>query len=137
MNTKLFCGAAALLAGCSSPPPPPRAMTSPMPSTRWPDNPVTVGKPPSWCPRAPFRPGDSSGKTEKGGYTDVKQSMMGNDMEIILKGDKVAINTPDNGWQAPDTGADQQGPGRFMAMMARASRHPWCRPPPSPPARRS
>ena len=50
--------------------------------------------------------------------------MMGNDMEIILKGDKVAINTPDNGWQAPDTGADQQGPGRFMAMMARGIQTP-------------
>jgi hypothetical protein len=73
---------------------------------------------------SPFHPGPTEGKTEKGGYTDVTMSMGGNTTEFVSKGDKFAINTPDNGWQSlADLQADQ-GPGRFMGMMVRNFKAP-------------
>jgi hypothetical protein len=125
MNTKLLCSAAALLAGSLL-----TAVAAPGDDITNAVNSLAGKSGYSWkstvvVPEGTqFRPGDSSGKTEKDGYTDVKQSMMGNDMEIIFKGDKVAISTPDNGWQSPDAGGDQQGPGQFMARMARGIQTP-------------
>ena len=124
MKTKLLCSAAVLLAGSLL-----SAVAAPGDDITNAVNSLAGKSGYSWkttvvVPEGTqFRPGDSSGKTEKDGYTDMKQSMMGNDMEIITKGDKVAISTPDNGWQSPDTG-DDQGPGRFMAMMARGAQTP-------------
>lgn len=66
-----------------------------------------------------YHPGPATGKTEKGGYTDVTQSMRDSTIEYIIKGDKAAVNTPDNGWQSPADMAADQGPGRFMAGMIR------------------
>jgi hypothetical protein len=68
-----------------------------------------------------FKPGPTDGKTEKGGFTDVTTSMRDNTIEIASKGDKIAVNTPDNGWQSIADLESDQGPGRFMAMMARNS----------------
>lgn len=66
-----------------------------------------------------FKPGPTTGKTEKDGYTDVTLSMRGNTTEFVMKGDKAAINTPDNGWQSPADLESDQGPGRFLAGMVR------------------
>ena len=121
MKIKLFAGACALLAGSFLA----VADTTPgdditnavnalaaQPSYSWK---MTVVVPES----AQFKPGPSSGKTEKDGYTDVTMSMRGNTMEFVTKGDKAAINSPDNGWQSPADMESDQGPGRFMAMMVR------------------
>jgi hypothetical protein len=66
-----------------------------------------------------YRPGPTTGKTEKNGFTDVTMTRGDNTTEFIIKGDKVAINTPDNGWQSSADVESDQGPGRFLAMMAR------------------
>jgi len=71
-----------------------------------------------------FRPGPTVGTTEKGGYTDVSLSMRGNTTEFVSKGDKVAVNTPDNGWESVADLAADQGPGRFLAMMVRGFKAP-------------
>ena len=71
-----------------------------------------------------FRPGPSEGKTEKDGYTVLSMSFRDNTTEAVLKGDKGAIKTPDNGWKsladaAADDGGGQPNPGRFIARMLR------------------
>ncbi len=71
-----------------------------------------------------FKPGPTEGKTEKDGYTDVSLSMRGNTMEFVSKGDKAAVNSPDNGWQSLSDLEGDQGPGRFMAMMVRNFKSP-------------
>jgi hypothetical protein len=64
---------------------------------------------------AQFKPGPTDGKTEKDGFTTVKMSFFGNDMQMVLKGKKGAYTDQDGAWQVPDEGAE--GPGRFMSMM--------------------
>ncbi len=71
-----------------------------------------------------FKPGPTDGKTEKDGYTDVSLTMRGNTMEFVSKGDKAAVNSPDNGWQSLADLEGDQGPGRFMAMMVRNFKAP-------------
>ena len=71
-----------------------------------------------------WKPGPTEGKTEKGGYTDVKTTMRDNTLEFVSKGDKIVVNTPDNGWQSLADLESDQGPGRFMAMMVRNSKLP-------------
>jgi hypothetical protein len=74
---------------------------------------------------SPFKPGPTTGKLEKDGYTDVSTSMRDNTIEFISKGDVAAVNTPDNGWQSlADATSDQQGPGRFLAGMIRNFKAP-------------
>jgi len=68
---------------------------------------------------SPFHPGPTDGKVEKDGYLDVKSSFGDNSYEIVKKGDKVAFTNPDGGWQTPAEAKGDQGPGRFMADMAR------------------
>jgi hypothetical protein len=63
--------------------------------------------------------GPSEGKTEKDGYTMVTMTRGENKVEILRKGDKVAIKTADGGWKTPaELAADNAGggganPGRF------------------------
>lgn len=70
-----------------------------------------------------FRPGPTDGKTEKDGFTVVNMSRRDTTMEIVMKGDKAAINSPDNGWESLSE-MDQQGPGRFLGMMVRNFKAP-------------
>jgi hypothetical protein len=70
-----------------------------------------------------YRPGATTGKIEKDGYTDVTTSMRDNSMEFIKKGDKVAVNSPDNGWQSV-ADLDDQGAGRFIGGMVRNFKSP-------------
>jgi hypothetical protein len=73
---------------------------------------------------SPFRPGPTDGKTEKDGYTCVKSSFGDNTMETVKKGEKSAFTNPDGEWQTPEEAGQQEGPGRFMAGMARNLRPP-------------
>lgn len=70
-----------------------------------------------------FRPGPTEGKIEKDGFTYVSMSRRDTKTEIIMKGDKAAVNSPDNGWQALSE-LDDQGPGRFMGAMVRNFKSP-------------
>lgn len=67
-----------------------------------------------------FRPGPTDGKIEKGGLTEVKMSFGGDTTEIVLQGGKTVVNSPDGGWQSLSELENEEGPGRFIAMMARS-----------------
>ena len=73
---------------------------------------------------APFRPGPTEGKTEKEGYTHVKISFGDNTSEVVKKGEKAAFTNRDGDWQTPADAEGEQGPGRFMAGMARNLKAP-------------
>ncbi len=74
-------------------------------------------------PDSQFQPAPTDGQTEKDGYTFVSTSFGDNDVKWVIKGDKFAVYTADNGWQAPSE-MDDQGPGRFMGAMIRNFRTP-------------
>jgi len=73
---------------------------------------------------AQFKPGPSEGKTEKDGFTHLKLSFGDNTTELVKKGDKIAFTNPDGEWQTPADTENNQGPGRFMAGMARNFKAP-------------
>jgi len=76
---------------------------------------------------APFRPGPTEGKAEKGGYIHIKMSFGDNTMEAVKKADKVAFTNRDGEWQlaeAQGQGQGQQGAGRFMGAMVRNLKSP-------------
>jgi hypothetical protein len=70
---------------------------------------------------------ESKGKTQKGGLTWVSFSFGDNTTEIVRKGEKGAVKTPD-GWKTfeelEQNAGDQPDPGRFMGRMARNLRAP-------------
>ncbi|HTV62206.1 MAG TPA: hypothetical protein VMH30_06525 [Verrucomicrobiae bacterium] len=74
-------------------------------------------------PDSQFQPAPIDGQTEKDGYTFVSTSFGDNDVKWVIKGDKFAVYTADNGWQAPSE-MDDQGPGRFMGAMIRNFKTP-------------
>jgi len=75
-----------------------------------------------------FGRGPMNGKTQKDGLTWFSMQMRDNDVEMVIKGDKIAIKTED-GWksaseiESADDG-DQPSPGRFAVMMARNLKGP-------------
>jgi hypothetical protein len=73
---------------------------------------------------APFRPGPTEGKTEKGGFTHVKSTFGDNTMEFVIKGDKSAVTSPDGGWQSLAELDSEEGPGRFLSRMIRNFKAP-------------
>ena len=73
---------------------------------------------------AQFKPGPTDGKTEKDGCTHVKMSFGDNTTELVKKGEKVAFTNRDGDWQTPADAEGEQGPGRFMAGMARNFKAP-------------
>ena len=73
---------------------------------------------------AQFKPGPSEGKAEKDGFTHVKMSFGGNTTELVKNGDKAAFTNRDGDWQTPADAEGDQGPGRFMAGMARNFKAP-------------
>ena len=69
--------------------------------------------------------GPSEGKTQKDSYTLVTSTFGGNSSQMVLKGDKGATSTPDNGWQSlAELEADQGGPGQFMSARMRNFKAP-------------
>jgi len=73
---------------------------------------------------APFKPGPTEGKTEKGGATMLNMSFGDNETKAVLKGDKGAATTPEGEWQSMEELANAEGPGRFMGMMLRNFKAP-------------
>src|SRR5262245_54105979 len=73
---------------------------------------------------AQFKPGPTEGKTEKDGLTHVKMSFRDNTTELVKKGEKTAFTNLDGDWQTPADAENDQGPGRFMAGMARNFKAP-------------
>jgi hypothetical protein len=74
---------------------------------------------------AQFKPGPTEGKAEKSGFTYVKMSTFGdNTTELVLKGDKAAFTNRDGDWQTAAEAENAEGPGRFMAGMARNFKTP-------------
>jgi hypothetical protein len=71
-----------------------------------------------------FRPGPSEGQTEKDGYTYLKSSFGDNTTETVMKGDKVAFTNQDGDWESASEASQDQGRGRFRAMMARNFKAP-------------
>lgn len=73
---------------------------------------------------AQFRPGPTEGKTEKDGFTHVTMSFGDNTTQAVLKGDKAAVTKPDGGWQSLADLENEEGPGRFRALMVRNLKTP-------------
>jgi len=125
MKTKLLFSAVAMLAGSLLADPTPGDVVTNaanalagQPSYSWKQTVVVPDD-------SPFKPGPTTGKLEKDGYTDVSTSMRDNTIEFISKGDVAAVNTPDNGWQSlEDVTSDQQGPGRFLGGLVRNFKAP-------------
>jgi hypothetical protein len=64
------------------------------------------------------------GKTEKDGFTVVSGTFGDNAWELVRKGDKAALNTPDGGWESLADMEKEEGAGRFRAVMVRSFRVP-------------
>ena len=124
MKTKLLFSAVAMLAGSLLADPTPGDVVTNaanalagQPSYSWKQTVVVPDD-------SPFKPGPTTGKLEKDGYTDVSTSMRDNTIEFISKGDVAAVNTPDNGWQSLADASGAQGPGRFLAGLVRNFKAP-------------
>jgi len=74
---------------------------------------------------APFKPGPTDGKTEKGGATYVKMSFGDNETEMVMQGSNAALTDQDGNWQSlTNLENNSEGPGRFMVGMVRNFRAP-------------
>ncbi|MBM3836739.1 MAG: hypothetical protein FJ398_02045 [Verrucomicrobia bacterium] len=71
-----------------------------------------------------FRPGPSDGKTEKDGFTLVSSSFGDNTMQTVVKGGKGAVTNQDGAWQGLAEVEQEEGFGRFRALMARNLKTP-------------
>ena len=71
-----------------------------------------------------FRPGPTDGKTEKDGFTHVTTRFGDNTAQTFLKGDKGAVTNQKGEWQSLAEVEQEEGFGRFRAMMARNLRTP-------------
>ena len=70
-----------------------------------------------------FGAGTQEGKTEKDGYTTLNLTFGDNNVQVVMKGKKGVVKT-DDGWKTGEEMADEQGPGRFMAMMVQNFKTP-------------
>jgi len=74
---------------------------------------------------AQFKPGPSEGKTEADGFTVVTMTTFGdNQLEIVKKGDKAALTDMDGNFKLASELEKEEGPGRFMATIAKGLRRP-------------
>lgn len=73
---------------------------------------------------AQFKPGPTDGKTEKDNFTWISLSFFDNTTQAVSKGDKLAINTPDNGWQSAADMEKEEGPGQFFVAIMRNVKKP-------------
>ncbi len=73
---------------------------------------------------APFKPGPTEGKTEKGGVTLLAMTFGDNETKAVLKGEKGAASNPEGEWRSLDELANAEGPGRFMGMFLRNFKAP-------------
>jgi len=68
---------------------------------------------------APFKPGPTEGKTEKGGVTLLTMTFGDNETKAVLKDEKAAASNPEGEWRSLDELANSEGPGRFLGIMLR------------------
>ncbi len=73
---------------------------------------------------APFKPGPSEGKTEKGGVSYFTFSFGDNATKIYLQNSNSAASNPDGGWQSGKELENDEGPGRFTVFLIRAFQTP-------------
>jgi len=73
---------------------------------------------------AQFKPGPTEGKTEKDGFTTLSLSFFDNNTQAILKGNKLAINMPDAGWQSAADIEKEEGMGQFFVALVRNVKTP-------------
>src|SRR5262245_30441266 len=73
---------------------------------------------------APFKPGPTDGKTEKGGFTHVKMSFGDNETQVFFKGDKAAVSNPEGGWRSVAEMEQGEGFERFFATFIRNIKTP-------------
>lgn len=66
-----------------------------------------------------FRPGPTTGKTEKGGPTYLLQSFNDNESESVIQGEKGAMTNQDGNWESLSEVENSEGFGRFRAAMLR------------------
>ena len=72
---------------------------------------------------APFKPGPTDGKTEKGSFTWLSLSMMDNKIEAVTKENKGAIKQ-DGEWKSLEDFDKEEGFGRMPAMIVRGVKTP-------------
>jgi len=73
---------------------------------------------------AQFKPGPTEGKTEKDGFTSFAMSFFDNKIQVAAKGDLRAITDQDGNWKSVAELDKEEGPARFLAMMARGLKIP-------------
>jgi hypothetical protein len=71
-----------------------------------------------------FRPGPTQGKTEKDGLTLVSWTFNDNTTQAVIKGDKGAVTNQDGVWESLAEVEQEEGFGRFRAMMVRNLKTP-------------
>src|SRR5688572_21680326 len=71
-----------------------------------------------------FRPGPTEGKTQKDGLTLVSWTFGDSTTDAVIKGEKAAINSPDEGWQSLADLEGGEGRGRFLGFFVRGLRPP-------------
>jgi hypothetical protein len=73
---------------------------------------------------AQFKPGPTEGKTEKDGFTCFAMSFFDNSLQVATKGEKQAVTDQEGNWRAVAELDNEEGPGRFLAMLARNLKTP-------------
>jgi len=71
-----------------------------------------------------FRPGPTEGKTQKDGLTLVSWTFGDSTTDAVIKGEKAAVNSPDEGWQSLAELDSAEGRGRFVGFFVRNLRTP-------------
>jgi hypothetical protein len=73
---------------------------------------------------APFKPGPTTGKVEKDGFTTVSMTFFENQLQAVLKGTQGAATSEDGSWKTLEQLDQQEGPGRFVAAIVRNIKRP-------------
>ncbi len=73
---------------------------------------------------APFKPGPTDGKTEKGGFTDVVLSFGDNLTEVVIKGEQAVVTDPEGNWKLASELENAEGPTRFLGFIVRNLKTP-------------
>jgi hypothetical protein len=73
---------------------------------------------------AQFKPGPTDGKTEKDGFTCFAMSFFDNKLQVATKGEQRAVTDQEGNWKLVTEIESEEGPGRFLAMIARNLKTP-------------
>jgi len=73
---------------------------------------------------APFKPGPTEGRVEKGGFATVTLSFGENRSEVVMKGDQALIKDPEGQWKSASELENAEGPARFLGFIVRNVKTP-------------